>query len=350
MILHRVRLQLCGYALFVCLGLVTQAFLPLLAFADILVTQQRPYGKEIHRLQAEAAAFAAAEVEAYERAALFISQRLLHQKTSEAEAPDMRLRLRGMARMLYSGKISEKKVSQSETGHMATVTLTLTPQKKQAELLKDALVRQDLIEMYSAGAEYQTRLLTCYDKAAEMLYGRNMRDSGGKKTAHELEYVVGQMRSMQKVFPLIAAYGYNLPAPGNIRGQMAETERHTPGNPLVGCALAEYALQDDDSFTAMKIAAKAIATLPGYARVHNVMGTTLLKRFLPKKALQSFTTAVSLSPHNPVYYRHRAMARLVLHDTDLCSDVEKACALGDCAMLEWTISAGKCGGKQTSLK
>lgn len=346
MTLYRAKTGCVTCILLACLSLLGQALVSQAGQTQILVTQQRTYGKEVRRAQAETAVLAAAQVEAYAQAAAFVSLSLLEQKLSDAEKKDIQAKLGGLARMLYSAKVSEKNVLPSDEGLAVTLTLSLTPRKNQTELLKKALARQDIVEMYVAGAAYQASQLARYDEMANTLHGRDMRSSGGMRTAHDLEYAVGQMRSMQKVFPLLNSYGPNLPAPVNIRGQMFATERQTPGNPLVVCALAEYALQDNDSFTAMKLAAKAIAAMPGYARAHNVMGTALLNRFLPDKALQSFSTAVSLAPFNPAYYQNRAMARLVLHDPALCPDLEKACALGECGMHEWATSIGKCGGKQ----
>ena len=88
---------------------------------------------------------------------------------------------------------------------------------------------------------------------------------------------------------------------------------------------------------------EAIRLKPNYADAYNNRGNAYGKLDQYQRAIADYNEAIRLKPYYAVAYHNRAVAYFLQGNKDRgCSDVQKACALGECRLLELAKSNGYC--------
>ncbi|MDL2290993.1 hypothetical protein LJC09_02695 [Desulfovibrio sp. OttesenSCG-928-F20] len=354
-------LRLCaGIALGCCfLGL----FVPFLARpafgaseavppAPLIFEERREFQGYVRRGMAEVAARLAAQSAAYGQAELLLArdEDLRFADRSGSGGLAAPLPLDGLAHMIFSTQVAALGVEGFPPRLQAVVQVRLTPPDNQRAALLEALGQPGKLELYAQILQEQRRLLVRYDQLAEDLLPRRPNEHGGQEEGHHIQGVVNEMLALDILLSLLPGYDDRWKQPERATIDLARAGTLASSNPLVLTALAEAELQMDRPVRALEFASRALERSPAFARAHDLKGTILLRQHLPVLAEESFTRAIELVPKNPVYFTHRAAARLVLeHLPDMCADFQSACGLGDCEGLQWGRHSGVCpneGGAQ----
>lgn len=311
--------------------------------ADILATELRSYGGLVSGDMAAQAAGMAARQSAYALAVKALAKEDRQARRPVKDAPDP---LQGVA-ALACPVISQKTQRTFMDGLAAMeATVAIKSPDNTPAAFEAAMQRPDLVEQYAQAALYQNRILAEFDALAAALLDKTPRKEGGMKERHRLVYLAGQMRATQIFQSVLPEYGRGLSAPRNLRAKLAEANRASAGNPLILCALAEFAVQDNHYDKALELASAALHAMPDFARAHHVKGTALLGMNLIKQAEESYGTAIRHFPANPMYYAHRANLRYMLRDTEgMCADAQTARSMGGSAMLAWDNTDEMCASQ-----
>jgi tetratricopeptide (TPR) repeat protein len=87
----------------------------------------------------------------------------------------------------------------------------------------------------------------------------------------------------------------------------------------------------------------AIKLQPDYAEAYGVRGTAYLNLGQQQRAIEDYNAVIRLRPDDAKAYNTRGNAYFLQGESNLgCRDVQKACALGDCRLLESAKYRGLC--------
>jgi hypothetical protein len=88
---------------------------------------------------------------------------------------------------------------------------------------------------------------------------------------------------------------------------------------------------------------KAIYLEPDFAETYNNRGVAYYKLARYESALENFNRAIILKPNSAMQYNNRAYVYLILGQNGLgCDDMQRACKLGNCKILESMKDKGYC--------
>ncbi len=108
----------------------------------------------------------------------------------------------------------------------------------------------------------------------------------------------------------------------------------TRGNAYYEISKYQQAIDDFD---------KAIRLKPDYAEAYNNKGLAYGKLGQYQQAVNNFSEAIRQKPDYTDAFNNRGFAYLLLENKELgCSDIQKACSLGMCALFEFAKSKGIC--------
>lgn len=311
--------------------------------------ERREFQGFVRRSMAETAAHLAARSTAFARAELILAGnddlRFADRAGSGGLAAP--LPLDGLAFMLFSTQMTARGVEGFPPRLQAVVHVRLVEPADLREALVAALKQPGKLELYAHILREQRRLLARYDALAKRLLPLHPDEHGGQEEGHHIQAIVNEMRALDIVLGLLPEYDDRWKQATAASVELAKATVLAPANPLILAVRAEAELQMDRPVKALELASQALTFAPDFARAHDIKGTTLLRQRLPVLAEQAFSRAVELSPKNPVYYSHRAAARLVLEHTEgMCEDFKSACGLGDCEGLQWGRKSGSCPGAE----
>lgn len=310
---------------------------------EIIIVERRPFRGFVRRDMAERIAKLAAELGAWEQAARLLAKEpdLHFINTNPASVPP----LDGLARMIYSTQTAATGVEGFPPNQHAMAKIRLASPENPRKALLEALIRQDLLELYAQVMAAQRNLLERYDYLAAQLLPLTPATDGGRAEMHTLTSIINELIALDAYVEILPQYNHNWAAPEATKATLLRTVQLAPGNPLILTALAEILLQTDRPVNALEYIEQALRLAPNFARAHDVKGAILLRQRLPALAAQSFGKAIELSPRNSVYHMHRASAYLVLEEEGgMCDDFKSACSLEDCDGLEWARGIGRCKG------
>ena len=87
----------------------------------------------------------------------------------------------------------------------------------------------------------------------------------------------------------------------------------------------------------------AIRINPGYAVAFNNRGNAYYQTARYQEALKDYSTSLNLDGGYAKAYSNRGLAYLQLKNApQACRDFQKACELGDCEFLKWSMASGTC--------
>ena len=88
---------------------------------------------------------------------------------------------------------------------------------------------------------------------------------------------------------------------------------------------------------------KAIHLNPNYSDVYINRGIAYCNFGQPQRAIENFDEAIRLNQTDIDAYKNRGIAYFLQYNNNLgCFDAQKACALGNCQLLEWAKGKGYC--------
>ena len=107
------------------------------------------------------------------------------------------------------------------------------------------------------------------------------------------------------------------------------------------------ALGDGEKYTnpekAIEYLNNAIKLKPDDALAYNNRGAAYAELGQYQRAIEDYNEAIRLRPEDALAYNNRGLAYLIQGNSKLgCPDEQKACALGDCKLLEFTKGKGLC--------
>ena len=107
------------------------------------------------------------------------------------------------------------------------------------------------------------------------------------------------------------------------------------------------ALGDGEKYTnpekAIEYLNNAIKLKPDDALAYNNRGAAYAELGQYQRAIEDYNKAIRLKPEDALAYNNRGLAYLIQGNSKLgCPDEQKACALGDCKLLEFTKGKGLC--------
>ncbi len=306
-------------------------------------TEGRPFQGAVRRDMARQAAQAAAETMAFGRAVFLLAEHPALLFISAGDAGSFSPPLAGLARMVYSTRVTALGMRGFPPNVQAVVQVALEPSPDLDRAVKKALTRPDLLDLYERAAILQAELVMRYDAAAQKGLSMNPERGGTVEKRLKLTGILNRLTALEGYMALLPRLEKSWNDPLAAHAKLARLVELAPDNPLIRTAMAEVLLQLDRPAEAMEHAGEALALDPGFARAHDAKGTIFLRQRLPALAADSFSRAIAEAPSNPDYRAHRAAAYMVREETALmCADFAKACALGNCEGYAWAAEKGLC--------
>lgn len=100
--------------------------------------------------------------------------------------------------------------------------------------------------------------------------------------------------------------------------------------------ISQYYLAIDDF-------GRAVNMSPKYAAAYNNRAGVYVRIGEYQLAVENYNEAIRLNPNHAVFYNNRGVIYLLQNKKEPgCCDLQKACALGDCATIEEAKSKGYC--------
>ncbi|MDR0827939.1 MAG: hypothetical protein LBN33_08725 [Desulfovibrio sp.] len=343
---------------------------PRLDNQELTFTASRSFRGAVRRETAEEAAILDARLAAGLHAGRLLSRDpdLALVQLADGQRPD-EAALAGLAGLIFPPRQTRTRVFGFPPHMSVEASLGLGEVEQPRRVLRETLKDLDLMEARREIFSRLRLLLDNYDKTAEYLLAFppeiGQMSGESQEAALRLQIIINNTKALEilsRIFPALpgpaktsgpasaARTGGRLdlrrPRAQDMDRLQAELDkalRLAPDEPLILSAMAEFELHRDNPAAAQEYVERALAAKDDYARAHDIHGTALLRRGLPRLAAQAFDRALNLAGKNPVYLLHRASAYLVLEDdAKMCADFQTACSFGDCEGLRWGKESGKC--------
>lgn len=269
----------------------------------------------------------------------------------------------GLVYALFSMHVDTLK--SAEAGERKTLTLEssfrLEAPAALRKKLHTLLNQHDLLLFFTLVAQDEKAAITAYDNAASAVFKQealledsfNIRKSGYADIRSlqrhlddlvlELDRCVNRLLALQKFTALLPRLHEEAAPWVDLYPAVKELATLAPDNYLILTELGRIELRLDNPERAKVALDNALALNENFAPIHDARGVALLRLNHPALARADFSQAIELDGSNPAYYFNRAMAQMVLLDTEnMCLDLRQSCSLGECAALGWAIDEGVC--------